>query len=110
MAPPLYKCEWKLREIFNTAILPRIETGEVQGLVVSDKSASPQFGQPPGTRSQMVAYYEVVDGKIGPKIAEAHRYLLPDGTLGGSGKRLPDPKSLKHEGRLYVVRRQSSQG
>lgn len=53
----------------------------------------------------MVAYFEVEKGKIGRKVALAHRYLLPDGTVGASGK--PDPKSMKHEGEFYVLDRKA---
>ena len=53
----------------------------------------------------MVAYFEVGDGKIGRKVAIAHRYVLEDGTLGASGK--PDPKSMKHDGKFYVLDRKA---
>jgi len=53
----------------------------------------------------MVAYFEVEKGKFGRKVALAHRYLLPDGTVGASGK--PDPKSMKHEGKFYVLDRKA---
>jgi hypothetical protein len=107
MGSPIYVDEWKLREIFNSAILPRIEAKELLESIVTDRPASPKYGQGSGARSQMVAYFEVVNGKMGSKVAEAHRYLLPDGTLGGSGKHLPDPKSLIHEGKLYVLDRKA---
>jgi hypothetical protein len=53
-------------------------------------------GEPEGTLSQMVAYYE-----SGRRIAIVHQYLRPDGTLGASGR--PDPKQLLHEGELLIV-------
>lgn len=40
--------------------------------------------------SQRVLYFE------GERlIAVAHQYQLPDGTIGGSGRHLPDPKWLR---------------
>jgi len=90
-----------LRDLFNRVILPRIEAKELLEVVQSDAPASPEYGQKPGARSQMVAYYEVVNGKIGTKVAIAHRYQLANSTLGGSGK--PDPKSVKHDGELHVL-------
>ncbi|HTQ68321.1 MAG TPA: hypothetical protein VMI13_06475, partial [Solirubrobacteraceae bacterium] len=48
--------------------------------------------------SQMLWYYE---NRI--KIAEAHRYLRADGSVGASGK--PDPKTVRIEDRLYLLRR-----
>ena len=102
IASPIYIGELKLRELFNSAILPRIEAGELLAFVMEDGPAHPKYGQVPNTRSQMVAYYE--PGKsggsvLGPKVAVAHRYLKPDGTLGASGR--PDPKTILFEGRLY---------
>lgn len=47
------------------------------------------------TRSQIVAYLDA-DGE---RIAVIHRYLRPDGTLGGSGR--PDPKMLAEGGVVY---------
>jgi hypothetical protein len=36
----------------------------------------------------------------GTEIARAHRYLRPDGSIGGSGK--PDPKLLIADGKRYI--------
>jgi len=92
-----------LQDLFNRVVLPRIEAKELLEVVEREGSASPRFGQPPKARSQMVSYWEVAGGKIGTKVAIAHRYILPDGSLGASGK--PDPKSVKHEGQLYLLKR-----
>lgn len=91
--------------MFNSVVLPRIEAKELLEVVKEDKPAPPESGQPSGSRSQIVAYIEVENRKIGRKVAMAHRYLLPDGTLGASGK--PDPKSLKHDGQFYVLDRKA---
>ena len=99
--PPVHRIDvWALRKLFNTEILPRVEAGEVKEVILSENPANPKFGQPAGTRSQMVAYLEARDGRI-RQLARAHRYLRPDGNLGGSGKRLPDPKEVLHEGKLH---------
>lgn len=52
--------------------------------------------EPPGTLSQIVAYY----GPQG-RVAVVHQYLRPDGSLGASGR--PDPKQLLHEGTLLIA-------
>jgi hypothetical protein len=41
--------------------------------------------------------YRTVEGDR--QIAQAHRYLRPDGTIGASG--LVDPKLILHEGTVY---------
>jgi hypothetical protein len=35
------------------------------------------------------------------KVAVAHQYLRPDGTLGASGR--PDPKAIFSEDVLYII-------
>jgi hypothetical protein len=66
---------------------------------VSEGSPSPRMGQPVGTRSQLVEYWDAQQGRL-VKVALAHRYLLADGSLGASGK--PDPKQVLHQGMLYL--------
>lgn len=43
---------------------------------------------PAGTQSQHIRF----EGPDGREISTAHRYLLPDGSIGASGE--PDPKTL----------------
>lgn len=57
---------------------------------------SPRSNQPPGTLSQTVLYF---DG--GQVIAQAHRFLLKDGSLGGS--ELPDPKWVLYEDTILIA-------
>ena len=57
--------------------------------------ASPYFGEPFGTTTQIVSYF-TIDGEF---VATIHQYRRPDGTLGGSGQ--PDPKVLVHLGIVY---------
>lgn len=78
-------------------MLPRLATGEVEEQIASEGKPNPEYGQPPGTVSQMVAYWEVVAGTR-RQIATAHRYVLPSGKLGASGK--PDPKEMLYKGKL----------
>lgn len=55
-----------------------------------------QYGLQPGTRSQLVAYF---DGDI--IVARVHQFLQPDGTLGAS--QIPDPKELRVESEIWIV-------
>ena len=85
----------KLQEIFNACEFDnRVAAGELSIEIVKSHEAPPRANQPPGTLSQMIAYWD----KNGTQFASAHRYLRPDGTLGASGK--PDPKS--EIGRAHV--------
>jgi hypothetical protein len=52
---------------------------------------------PDGTYSETVEYFE---GDL--KLAVAHRYVLPDGRIGGSGR--PDPKKMVCCGVIFYVR------
>lgn len=55
------------------------------------------IGAPPGTRSQIIRYVDD-DGAF---VALIHQYLLPDGTLGASGR--PDPKRLRVGNEIWVA-------
>ena len=50
------------------------------------------------TRSQIVVY---VDPTTGERVALAHQYLRPDGTLGAGGR--PDPKHIWRGGVIYAL-------
>lgn len=86
----------ELRALFNEFLLPRVRAGEISEIVLYSDIPSPRSGQPPGALSQTLGYFEA-----GEKIAEAHRFLLKSGELGGSG--LPDPKGMVHEGTLLLA-------
>jgi hypothetical protein len=79
----------ELRRIFNEGrYYERLGKGELLASVESDRPARPEAGQPVGTRSQMVWYY---DSSL-RRVALVHQYVRADGTLGASGR--PDPKRV----------------
>jgi hypothetical protein len=61
----------------------------IAGRPYKSEYVRPGHHQPIGTQSQTVPYF--LNGQL---IAVCHRYLLPDGSLGASGK--PDPKMLEY--------------
>lgn len=86
-----------LRRMFNEGrYYERVQSGELSALTERQKTPSPRYQQPPGTVSEEVAYF---DGGI--KVARVHQFVLPDGTIGASGR--PDPKAILREGVLYVM-------
>lgn len=86
----------ELRAIFNAYVLPRVQSGGYSELISDSSAAHPDSGQPHGTRSERVTYF---DG--GQKVAIAHRFVAPDGSVGGSGR--PDPKAVRFEGQWLVA-------
>lgn len=61
---------------------------------IHDGLANSKSGQPPGTRSQLHQYF---DGVV--PVMWLHRFVLPSGKLGASGK--VDPKRLLVDGVYY---------
>ena len=79
----------EIRERFNeSGLFERVLRGELKTVLEDDRPVRAELGLPEGTRSQMVWYL----GPDGRKLAIVHQYLLPDGTIGGSGR--PDPKRM----------------
>ncbi len=79
----------EIRELFNiSGLFERVVRGDLRTVLEADRSVRAEVGLPEGTRSQMVWYL----GQEGQKLALVHHYLLPDGTIGGSGR--PDPKQM----------------
>jgi hypothetical protein len=81
-----------VRLFFNTIdIIGRVQAGDLTETTIRDSTIPPEkcteYGFSYGTRSQFVLYRDGAD-----EVARAHRYLLPDGKIGGSG--LPDPKRI----------------
>ncbi len=73
----------------------RIESGLLRESVIYDRPPASTSNQPEGTRSEVVDYLDG-DGRV---VVRVHRFVNPDGTLGGSG--LMDPVELLHDGRIY---------
>src|SRR5262249_18857036 len=88
----------ELRQKFRELdFLGRLQRGELTERLIKDRQPNPPPpGMPSGTRSQIIAYLDA-----GRQVAIVHRYLLPNGQIGGSG--LPDPKRLLIEGLLHIV-------
>lgn len=82
-----YTSSEEVRAVFNAYVLPRVRSGELAELVQSSSAPSPSSGQPHGTSSERVVYLEG-----GQLVAVAHRFVAPDGSIGGSGR--PDPKAV----------------
>lgn len=91
-----YLPESELRKHFNEMdIVGQADRGELLAIVLSSPLAPPEANQPQSTVSQMVEYRRS-DLTL---VCLAHRYLCPDGTIGGSGR--PDPKVLRIGDTLY---------
>lgn len=91
--------EREMRRLFEeSGIHDRILNGELPELVVETGAASSHSGQRAGTVSERVLYLEG-----GEWVAECHRFVHPDGTLGGSG--MLDPKALLIDDTRYVLRK-----
>ena len=79
----------EIRMLFNrSGLFGQFLRGELNTKIEADRPARAELGMPEGTRSQVVRYF----GRDGQEIALVHQYLLPDGTIGGSGR--PDPKRM----------------
>lgn len=79
----------EIRELFNVSdLFERVVRGDLRMVLEADRSVRAEVGLPEGSRSQMVWYLS----QEGKKLALVHQYLLPDGTIGGSGR--PDPKQM----------------
>ena len=79
-----------IRNKFNDGqFWQRAQNGQLATVLKRNGHPSPARAKLPlCTRSQLVVY---LDGK--KVVAMVHQYVLPDGTLGGSGR--PDPKLLR---------------
>jgi hypothetical protein len=83
-----------LQQLFNNGqYLEKVQRNQLLASVESSRPAHPSKGQPPGTLSQMVWYFDANE-----RVALVHQYLRPDGTIGASG--LPDPKRLYINGEI----------
>jgi hypothetical protein len=95
--PRVYVDAWTLRQKFNALLYyQRYVAGELRAQVDDEYVPNPEYGFPPGTRSQRVIYY---DGETA--VAVVHQYILPDGSIGASGR--PDPKWLLDGGTIFML-------
>ncbi len=72
-----------------------LEARKLRSVVRISRPPRVDHNQPPGTMSQLV---DVLDAS-GTRVAEFHQYLLPDGSIGASGRR--DPKGVLVGGVYY---------
>lgn len=73
----------------------QLEARKLRPVVRISRPPRADHNQPPGTMSQLV---DVLDAS-GTCVAEFHQYLLPDGSIGASGRR--DPKGVLVAGIYY---------
>jgi len=88
-----------IRSIFNNSQWPgMISTGYLVPQLLRDNILqNPNLkGEPQGTRSQTIRYYDLA----GQWVVVIHQYLRPDGSLGASGK--PDPKRLRINATIFL--------
>ncbi len=95
---PKYISAKEIRAYFNEGrYVDLVSYGVLKTKLIREGPAGPSANQPPGTKSQVIAYLD----SSSKQVAVVHQYVTPAGTLGGSGK--PDPKRLLHNGTLYVL-------
>lgn len=86
---------WELFE--ETGYQAKVETGELHTKILYNRPSHPNSKQPEGTRSQRLGYYD----RDGNEVAVVHQFVLPDNTLGASGK--PDPKRVLVGTTVYML-------
>lgn len=89
----------ELRRMFNEGrYVEREQEGELVAFTKGDRHPSPPLAfEPFCTISQIVHYYT----RSLEKVAIAHRYLRPDGTIGASGR--TDPKAVMVDDVTYIL-------
>lgn len=87
--------EFIRRKFKQLGVEEAIAGGRLREVIRISRPPRRDYGLPAGTLSQIVA---VVDAE-GTQVAEYHRYLLPDGSIGASG--LLDPKGIRVGGTYY---------
>lgn len=90
-------CAWKLRKLFRTGGY----SSQVAGGVFRETVLKSSLRLRPGAAAEIQSQYVAYRDSQGNHILEAHRIVMPNGTLGGSGE--PDPKKLIHGGVVYYV-------
>jgi hypothetical protein len=88
----------ELRAIFDRErYADRVRSGELQARELVRGRPSLSSAHPDDAISRRVGYYD----RDGRELAVVHELLLPDGSVGGSGR--PDPVRLEVDGTLYVA-------
>ena len=95
-----YISSFRLRQLFNGSQYPQlIEQGKLKRKVVKSRvlksSDLRNKSLPPRTKSEIIKYYDTKKDLY----VLIHQYLLPDGSLGASGKQ--DPKAILLDGTMY---------
>ena len=86
-----------LRDIFDRGrYSERARAGELIERELVRGRPSLSSAHPPEAISRRVGYYD----EAGRELAVAHELILPDGTIGGSGR--PDPMRVDVDGTLYI--------
>lgn len=86
-----------LRAIFERGrYFERTRTGELSERELVRGRPSTSSAHPADAVSRRVAYYD----QEGRERAVVHELILPDGSIGGSGR--PDPMRVDEDGTLYV--------
>ena len=86
----------ELQDIFNRLFAARLARRELELRKRTSKPAR-NVNMPPGTTTDI---YDLLDQ--GVEVGVVHAYILPDGTVGGSG--LYDPKALLVGRTMYFYR------
>lgn len=89
----------ELNQMYNAGHYTELIEAEISLLKLkrNGHTAPEKSGLPHCTRSQMLRLYDSANVRI----AVLHQYLLPDGTIGASGR--PEPKALLLNRTLYYV-------
>jgi hypothetical protein len=96
--PPQRVCPWIVRERFNRGqYAERASAGHLLLSRIRSEPPAPRVNEPPGTRSEIIEYR---DPRTRRRIALVHRYLRPDGSIGGSGR--VDPKWLRDSDEILI--------
>lgn len=68
----------ELRHLFNEGLYwERAQSGEFYEVIQYNEPAPAKLGKPPGTRSQVVHYFDAQDRKV----AVVHQFTRRDGTI-----------------------------
>src|SRR5688572_19371358 len=88
-----------LRQRFNSLdYVGAVTRGELVAVIKTDRVLQSGTPFPVGTRAQIVYYMR---GQT--RMAVVHQYMLPDGSVGASGR--PDPKMVRDGLTIFKTRR-----